>query len=54
MRYGMYGSKFLVMLPTSTTGLPKSEITIAEALTDIGYETGFVGKWHLGKIFAHF
>ena len=29
--------------------LPLEEITVAEALKDAGYSTGFFGKWHLGK-----
>ena len=28
--------------------LPLEEVTIAEALKDAGYATGFFGKWHLG------
>jgi len=37
-----------VFYPDSYTGLPSSEITLAEILKGAGYSTGIVGKWHLG------
>jgi arylsulfatase A len=37
-----------VLFPDSKGGLPRSEITLAEALIPHGYATAHIGKWHLG------
>jgi len=37
-----------VLRPVSAKGLNPSEVTIAEILTEQGYATACLGKWHLG------
>jgi arylsulfatase A len=37
-----------VLFPFSRSGLPSSEITLAELLKSRGYSTMCAGKWHLG------
>ncbi len=34
----------------NSTDIPKSEVTIAEALKPLGYKTALMGKWHQGKL----
>ncbi|MCP4878835.1 MAG: sulfatase-like hydrolase/transferase, partial [Gammaproteobacteria bacterium] len=35
-------------------GLPASEVTIAEILSEVGYATAHIGKWHQGDIEASY
>lgn len=48
IRYGMVSDRYRVLFPFSNKGLPAEEVTLAEALKAKGYQTGIVGKWHLG------
>jgi arylsulfatase A-like enzyme len=50
IRNGMCSDKRRVLFPDSAGGLPKSEITLAEALKPQGYATACIGKWHLGHL----
>ena len=49
VRYGLTGGTG-VFFPNSDGGLPQSEITIAKALKTKAYQTGLIGKWHLGHL----
>lgn len=53
VRSGMCGDKRRVLHVRSKTGLPRDEITIAEALKERGYATACIGKWHLGSTPEH-
>ena len=48
IRTGMSSEKRRVLFPDSKGGLPQSENTIAKLLSEQGYRTAAVGKWHLG------
>jgi len=50
LRSGMFGRREAVFFPDSYAGLPAEEVTLAEALREVGYATGIVGKWHLGHL----
>jgi arylsulfatase A-like enzyme len=39
--------------PWYNAGLAPGTVTIAEAFRTAGYQTGIVGKWHLGHTFEH-
>ena len=47
IRTGMHITK---VTPPEGGGLSAKEVTIAELLSDAGYATAHVGKWHLGDI----
>ena len=47
-RYPIRAGVPYVLFPTESTGLPQAEITLAELLSEAGYATAAIGKWHLG------
>ena len=52
-RNGMCSNKRRVLFPNSKSGIPASDITLAEALKKQGYATACIGKWHLGHLPPH-
>ncbi|MBN2476250.1 MAG: sulfatase [Pirellulales bacterium] len=50
IRSGMCDDRRRVLFPDSAGGLPQREITMAEALKQVGYATACIGKWHLGHL----
>ena len=47
-RYPLKAGVREVISPRTLRGLPETERTAAEIFRDAGYQTGMVGKWHLG------
>ena len=50
IRFGMENNEG----PDTKGGMPAEEITMAEALKEVGYQTAAFGKWHLGSVEGHF
>ncbi|MCA8998849.1 MAG: sulfatase [Planctomycetaceae bacterium] len=50
VRNGMSSDKRRVLFPNSGGGIPADEVTLAEALQEVGYSCGCFGKWHLGHL----
>jgi arylsulfatase B len=47
-RFGFEGNPTGALNADPRIGLPVAQRTLADALRDVGYATGAVGKWHLG------
>ena len=43
-----YGLQSCALRPWAEAGLALDEVTLADSLRELGYETAIVGKWHLG------
>jgi len=50
VRNGMCSDTRRVLFPDSKGGIPADEVTLPEALKELGYRTGCFGKWHLGHL----
>lgn len=47
---GRYWSRFGVVAPQATRGLPWDTVTLPRVLKAAGYDTAMTGKWHLGSL----
>jgi arylsulfatase len=47
-RYSVRSGLSLVIVPGTPNTLAADEITMAEVLKSVGYDTAYFGKWHLG------
>ena len=47
-RYSVRSGLSLVIVPGTPNTLAAEEVTIAEVLSEVGYDTAYYGKWHLG------
>ena len=47
-RYSVRSGLSLVLVPGTPNTLADEEVTVAEVLKSVGYDTAYYGKWHLG------
>lgn len=47
---GRYWSRFGITTPRNERCLPWDTVTLPKALSDAGYDTCLIGKWHLGSL----
>ena len=47
LQTGKYASA--INVPTNGIGLPSEHKTLANYFSEAGYQTGYIGKWHLGR-----
>ncbi len=47
-RYSVRSGLSLVLVPGTPSTLAADEVTMAEVMKSVGYDTGYFGKWHLG------
>jgi arylsulfatase len=49
-RFSIRSGTHSIPIGEGLDGLTRWEVTLAEALSDVGYATGAFGKWHLGSV----
>ncbi len=47
-RYSVRSGLSLVLVPGTSNTLAAEEVTMAEVMKSVGYDTAYFGKWHLG------
>ncbi|MGI9342334.1 MAG: sulfatase-like hydrolase/transferase [Gammaproteobacteria bacterium] len=52
-RYPVRTGVDIVLWPGQTQGLEPGEVTVAEVLSEAGYDTAMFGKWHVGDLDRH-
>jgi len=48
-RYSIRSGLSLIIAPGAAGGLQDDEFTLAEMFKTVGYDTSYIGKWHLGS-----